>query len=103
MNVPNLINPHAWLRCSLLFAVVLPTFTAAPDTVPATKAPQYSIENISASTSSGNLLVIKVSMNQPLANPPAGISLNDPARIYFDFPDTANALGKNKQSMGEGG
>ncbi|MCK5436344.1 MAG: AMIN domain-containing protein, partial [Nitrosomonadaceae bacterium] len=103
MNLPNLINPHAWLGYSLLFAVVLPTFAAAPDTVPTTKATQFSIENISASTSSSNLLVIKVSMNQPLTNPPAGITLNDPARIYFDFPDTSNALGKKTQSMGEKG
>ncbi|MEE9548132.1 MAG: type IV pilus secretin PilQ [Nitrosomonadaceae bacterium] len=103
MNLPNLINPHAWLGYSLLFAVVLPTFAAAPDTVPTTKATQFSIENISASTSSSNLLVIKVSMNQPLTNPPAGISLNEPARIYFDFPDTSNALGKKTQSMGEKG
>jgi type IV pilus assembly protein PilQ len=103
MNLPNLINPHAWLGYSLLFAVGLPSFAASPDTVPTTKATQFSIENISASTSPGNLLVIKVSMNQPLTNPPAGISLNDPARIYFDFPDTSNALGKKTQSMGEGG
>jgi len=103
MNVPNRINPHVWLGCSLLFAVALPTFAADPDPVPATKAPQFSIENISASTSPGNLLVIKVSMNQPLVNPPAGISLNNPARIYFDFFDTSNAIGKKTQSMGEGG
>ncbi len=102
MNVPKLINPHAWLGYSLLFAIALPTFAADADPVPATKAPQFSIENISASTSLGNLLVIKVSMNQPLANPPAGISLNNPARIYFDFFDTSNAIGKNTQSMGEG-
>ena len=103
MNVPKLINPHAWLGYSLLFAIALPTFAADPDPVPVTKAPQFSIENISASTSPGNLLVIKVSMNQPLANPPAGISLNNPARIYFDFFDTSNAIGKKTQSMGEGG
>jgi type IV pilus assembly protein PilQ len=102
MNVLNTINPYIWLRCGLLFAVVLPTFAANPDPVSPTKAPKFSIENISASTSPGNLLVIKVSMNQPLTNPPAGISLNNPARIYFDFPDTSNALGKKSQDMGEG-
>ena len=102
MNVPNIINPYIWLRCGLLFSVVLPTFAANPDPISPTKVSKFSIENISASTSQGNLLVIKVSMNQPLANPPAGISLNNPARIYFDFPDTSNALGKNSQDMGEG-
>ena len=102
MNVLNTINPYIWLRCGLLFAVVLPTFAANPDPVSPAKAPQFSIENISASTSPGNLLVIKVSMNQPLTAPPAGISLNNPARIYFDFPDTSNALGKRSQDMGEG-
>jgi type IV pilus assembly protein PilQ len=102
MNVLNTINPYIWLRCGLLFAVVLPTFAANPDPVSPAKAPQFSIENISASTSPGNLLVIKVSMSQPLTAPPAGISLNNPARIYFDFPDTTNALGKKSQDMGEG-
>jgi len=102
MNVLNTINPYVWLKCGLLFAVALPTFAANPDPVSPTKAPQFSIENISASTSPGNLLVIKVSMNQPLTNPPAGISLNNPARIYFDFPDTSNALGKKSQDIGEG-
>jgi type IV pilus assembly protein PilQ len=102
MNVLNTINPYSWLAYGLLFAVVLPAFAANPDPVSLTKAPQFSIENISASTSPGNLLVIKVSMNQPLTTPPAGISLNNPARIYFDFPDTSNALGKNSQDMGEG-
>ena len=102
MNVLNTINPYTWLRCGLLFAVVLPTFAANPDPVSPAKTPQFSIENISASTSPGNLLVIKVSMSQPLTTPPAGISLNNPARIYFDFPDTSNALGKKSQDMGEG-
>ena len=103
MNVPNLINPLAWLRCSLLFAVVLPTFAADPDPVPAIKAPQFSIENISVSTTQDNLLIIKVSMNQPLITTPPSISLSDPARIYFDFFDTSNALGKKTLSMGKGG
>ena len=102
MNLLKNINPYTWLKCGLLFAIILPTFAANPDPVSPTKAPQFSIEDISASTSSGNLLVIKVSMNQPLTNPPAGISLNNPARIYFDFPDTSNALGKSSQDMGEG-
>ena len=99
----NIINPYIWLRYGFLFAVTLPAFAANPDPISQTKeAPKFSIENISASTSPGNLLVIKVSMNQPITNPPAGISLNNPARIYFDFPDTANALGKKSQDMGEG-
>lgn len=102
MNVLNTMNPYIWLKCGLLFAVALPAFAANPDPVSPIKAPQFSIENISASTSPGNLLVIKVSMNQPLTNPPAGISLNNPARIYFDFPDTSNALGKKSQDIGEG-
>ena len=102
MNLLKNINYYTWLKCGLLFAIILPTFAANPDPVSPTKAPRFSIEDISASTSSGNLLVIKVSMNQPLTNPPAGISLNNPARIYFDFPDTSNALGKSSQDMGEG-
>ena len=51
MNVLNTINPYSWLRYGLLFAVALPAFAANPDLVSPTKDPQFSIENISASTS----------------------------------------------------
>ena len=60
--------------------------------------------NITAlSVSSGNgVTVIKVQLDQPLASIPAGFAINTPPRLAFDFPDTANGLGKSTQEFNEG-
>jgi type IV pilus assembly protein PilQ len=62
---------------------------------------QNSISALSASTGNG-ITVIKVELTQPLANLPAGFAINTPPRIAFDFPDTANGLGKSAQDFAEG-
>lgn len=58
---------------------------------------QYSnkIENIDFSALSGGRVSIRIQMQEALANPPAGFTLNNPARIALDFPQTANGLAKN--------
>ena len=53
------------------------------------------IENIDVSALSGGRVSIRSQMKQALANPPAGFTLNNPARIALDFPKTANGLAKN--------
>ena len=62
---------------------------------------QNSISALSASAGNG-ITVIKVELAQPLANLPAGFAINTPPRIAFDFPDTANGLGKSAQDFTEG-
>jgi type IV pilus assembly protein PilQ len=62
---------------------------------------QNSITALSVSTGSGTT-VIKVELAQPLANLPAGFAINTPPRIAFDFPNTANGLGKSVQDFTEG-
>src|SRR4029079_19584038 len=47
-------------------------------------------------------MFVKFPLRQPLANPPAGFTINNPPRIAFDFPDTDNALGKTTQEVGDG-
>ncbi len=61
-----------------------------------------SIQSLSVSTAAGGTLIIKVVLKSALANPPAGFSINTPPRIAFDFPNTANGLGKSTQEFGEG-
>jgi len=102
MNTPTVMNRYAWLGCTLLLAMLPPA--SAADTEPAAAA-QYNIEDISVSAAQGNLTMVKVTMNQPLTAPPVGISLSnsDSARIYFDFLNTSNALGKNILKIDEGG
>ena len=60
------------------------------------------IENIDFSALSGGRVSIRLKMKEALANPPAGFTLNNPARIALDFPNTANGLSKNNISSEQG-
>lgn len=50
----------------------------------------------------GGSLFVRVELKEPLAAPPASFSVANPARIAFDFPGTANALGRSVQNIGQG-
>ena len=50
------------------------------------------IEKIDFSTLSGGRVSIRVQLKEPLANPPAGFTLNNPSRIALDFPKTRSVL-----------
>jgi type IV pilus assembly protein PilQ len=45
---------------------------------------------------------VKLTLQQPLSAVPASFSVANPARIAFDFPGTANALGRNTQPINAG-
>jgi type IV pilus assembly protein PilQ len=60
------------------------------------------IEKIDFSALSGGRVSIRVQMKEPLANPPAGFTLNNPARIALDFPQTENGLAKSNISSEQG-
>jgi len=60
-----------------------------------------SIDNVSVSKASSGRTVVKFTLKSPLANPPAGFSINNPPRIALDFPDTGNGLGRTAQEVGD--
>src|SRR5688572_23769843 len=60
------------------------------------------IESINVSPQTGGRVLVRVTLKQPPANPPAGFTVNQPPRIALDFPATANALGRNVQEVSEG-
>src|SRR5688572_24112379 len=60
------------------------------------------IESINVSPQTGGRVLVRVTLKQPPANPPAGFTVNQPPRIALDFPSTANALGRNVQEVSEG-
>lgn len=62
---------------------------------------QNSITALSVSAGNG-VTVIKVGLEQPLVNLPSGFTISTPPRIAFDFPNTANGLGKSIQDFTEG-
>ena len=61
-----------------------------------------SIEAVNVSSQQGGQIIVKVTLKNPPANPPAGFTINNPPRIAFDFPNTSNALGRSLQDIGEG-
>ena len=63
---------------------------------------QNSIISLNASSAGDGTTIIKVDLAQPLANVPAGFTINTPPRIALDFPNTTNGLGKSAQDFAEG-
>lgn len=60
------------------------------------------IESIDFSPLSGGRVSVRVVTTEPLANPPAGFTLNSPARIALDFPNTGNGLNKSNIKSEQG-
>lgn len=59
------------------------------------------IEDLQAAEQ-GGVVFVRITLKQPLASPPASFSVANPARIAFDFPKTANGLGRSVQDIGQG-
>jgi type IV pilus assembly protein PilQ len=59
------------------------------------------IQSIDVSTQAGTVTV-KLGFKDVPANPPAAFTVNNPPRVAFDFPGTANGLGKNSQDVNQG-
>lgn len=60
------------------------------------------IESIDFSSLPGGRVAIHIKTTQPLANLPAGFTLNNPARIALDFPNVANGLAKTNIAADQG-
>ena len=82
------------LRGALAFALACATTVAYGQA--------NSIEAIDVSPSTGGRVLVKITLKQAPASPPAGFSVTNPPRIAFDFLNTANALGRNAQDVNEG-
>ncbi len=64
-------------------------------------AQSNSIESIAANQQGVNVIV-KVTLKNPLAKPPLGFAISNPARIALDFSDTSNGTGKTAIDIGMG-
>ena len=62
---------------------------------------QNSIDNFEVSQQAGKT-VVRITTKEPLKSVPPNFSVATPARIAFDFPNTANALGRSSQDIGQG-
>ena len=68
----------------------------------AVRAQANSIESINVSPGTAGKVVVRVTLSQPLAGPPAGFTVTNPPRIAFDFLNTSSALGRSTQEVAEG-
>jgi type IV pilus assembly protein PilQ len=64
-------------------------------------AQSNSIESFEV-TQVGGKTVVRVTTKEPLRSVPPNFAVANPARIAFDFPNTANALGRSSQDIGQG-
>ncbi|MDD2914922.1 MAG: tetratricopeptide repeat protein [Gallionella sp.] len=82
----------ARLACGVFFGVMSAASSA------------FAQNSITALDIGGNgTAIIKVNLAQPLIDLPPAFAINEPPRIVFDFPDTANGLGKSVQDFTGGG
>jgi len=59
------------------------------------------IQSIDVSTQAGTVTV-RLGLKEPMPNPPAAFTVNNPPRVALDFPNTANGLGKSTQDVNQG-
>ena len=86
---------QALLCISLLGLSLLAHAEEQPDLV-------NKIENIQFSSLPGGKMVILLKTTQPMANPPAGFTLNSPPRIALDFPKIGSLLAKDLIKVDQG-
>lgn len=63
---------------------------------------QNSLSDISYSTLPGDKVQIKLKLDRPLEAEPASFTIDNPARIAFDLPDTKLNLGERTRDIGIG-
>jgi type IV pilus assembly protein PilQ len=68
----------------------------------AARAQANTIESINVSPATGGKVIVRVTLAQAPAGPPAGFTVSNPPRIAFDFPNTTSALGRSTQEVAEG-
>lgn len=84
-----------------IFAAAALTLCALNVHAQSNSEPSNSIQALNVSSAPGGKLVLRVALKNPLANLPVGFTISSPPRIAFDFPNTANGLGKSIQEFGD--
>src|SRR6185295_3347306 len=64
-------------------------------------AQSNAIESFEVTQQAGKT-VVRVTTKEPLRSVPPNFAVANPARIAFDFPNTANGLGRSTQDIGQG-
>ena len=77
-----------WLGACLLFFAGASAMAANPPT-------SNAVIGVEPAILSGNRVMVRIHLKEPLKSTPAGFTVGTPPRIAMDLPDTGNAIGKN--------
>ncbi|SIP87024.1 type IV pilus assembly protein PilQ [Aromatoleum tolulyticum] len=83
------------------FTLAVPAPAVLAQAAPQSQSATNSIDDLEVSRQGGSV-VLKLTLKEPLAAPPASFSVANPARIAFDFPGTTNGLGRSVQEIDQG-
>jgi type IV pilus assembly protein PilQ len=62
---------------------------------------EVAIQAVTGSVQAG-AEVVRIDLSEPLASPPAGFSIQSPARIALDFPGVTSAMGRSTVEVNQG-
>lgn len=99
MKRSNTMKKIIWLGFIFSSIMIVPTVAAQASTE---ELSSNKIHAIDVSTVRGGLMLVKVTLDRPFDMVPTGVSLNNPARIYFDFVSISNGLNRNSLEIDEG-
>jgi type IV pilus assembly protein PilQ len=101
-NDTSLLRAIKQLGCSVLQRLLIAsTLLLAGGFIQAQAAASNTIESVGFSSLPGDKAVITLTMSNP-APAPLSFTIDNPARIALDFPNTSNGLSQRRQSIGIG-
>ncbi|MEO5574400.1 MAG: type IV pilus secretin PilQ, partial [Gammaproteobacteria bacterium] len=95
-------NLLTFIACAAVILALLPQTSTAADVAPETSStPGITLTEVSASSLPGNRVQVKLAMSGAPVKP-LSFTIDNPARIALDFPNTRVSLPKNTQNVGLG-
>src|SRR3954470_6836858 len=82
------------IACGLLFGLACAAMARA-------QAPANAIEGFEV-VQQGGKTIVRITTKEPLRSAPPNFAVANPARIAFDFANTANGLGRSSQDISQG-
>src|SRR3954452_7180252 len=82
------------IACGLLFGLACAAMARA-------QAPAHAIEGFEV-VQQGGKTIVRITTKEPLRSAPPNFAVANPARIAFDFANTANGLGRSSQDISQG-
>ncbi len=100
-SLTNTLAMGKYLFQTFLLFCAISTTALAEDSKPTTKTAANAITNVQYATLPGNRLQISLELSEEAVTP-LSFTIDNPARIAFDFANTASKLSKRSQPIGIG-